>query len=168
MDIASFYQQSHPLMQAVNEFAVRHAVGPLGVADHLCFKCASSEEYERMRALLEPEAHFVYQSYIGKRRIAILKFRTLQFDTSFGSIRTLELSDQKPDQSQKSGFDHVEIYSVSGSYEDLVHALHERGAVFEETHRPHHTTHDLKLPGRFTLKLTREPLLDKIKRDEMI
>ena len=34
--------------------------------------------------------------------------------------------------------------------------------------RPHHTTYDIKLESGFEVKLTKEPLVEKIKREEMI
>lgn len=134
-------------------------------ADHLCFKCASSDEYEMMRRMFESDGAFVYQSIITKRRIAIIGLRTA-VPTLLGEIRVLELSDQKPDGSQTSGFDHIEIFPTNGSVEDLLHRLESSGALFERIERPHHTTYDTEIGGGFKVRLEEEPLIEKIKREE--
>lgn len=149
---------------AFENFIAAHS--PQARADHLCFRCASSAEFEMMRAMLEPESVFVYQSIISSRWIAIIKLRNA-FATSLGPISVIELSDQKPDGSQVSGFDHIEIYPTTGSEADLVASMRQTGAEFNEVVRPHHTTFDMTLPGGFKIRIEAEPLIDKIKREEM-
>lgn len=75
--------------------------------DHICYKCESKEEYETLRSFFEIEDKFVYQSIISKRRISIIGFKK-HIKSIFGDIKYLELSDQKPDKSQKSKVDHIE------------------------------------------------------------
>lgn len=87
--------------------------------------------------------------------------------TPLGEISLLELSDQKPDNSQTSGFDHVEIYPLSGSMDELAATLASIGTSFEKTVRPHHTTYDMKIHDEFKVRLEDEPLLKKIMREEM-
>ena len=165
--LASFVQKSTAFIQAFNTFGDEHGLALLTKVDHIGFKCESTEQFEQLRALLEPEAHFVYQSYISGRRIAIIKLRQ-PFETVLGPIHFFELSDQKPDNSQTARFDHAEIYPVGITHEQLAHALEGKGIVMEKTERPHHTTYDISLGEDIKLKLTREPLIEKIKRDEML
>ena len=166
MEREQFYAEAKGLIEAVNAFATEHALAGIARADHVGYKCDTRKMYEELREMLEPESAFVYQSYISGRRIAVIKLNQ-PFETALGPVSTLELNDQKPDNSQRRGFDHVEVYPVSTSYETLVEKLRVQGAELEEVVRPHHTTYDIALGGPFKLKLTREPLVEKIKRDEM-
>lgn len=135
-------------------------------ADHIGWKCASSQEFEHIRSLFEVESHFIYQSIISNRRIAVIGL-TRSIPSALGDIRVLELSDQKPDGSQKSGFDHIEIYPVAGTAEELATKLAERGTMFEKIVRPHHTTYDAKIAGGLLVRIEAEPLTEKIMREEM-
>ncbi len=162
--LEAFLHDVTPLLEAFAAWV--NTYQPLAVtADHFCYKCGSTVEFEHLRALLEQESVFVYQSFISKRRIAIIKLR-VPLKTPVGEIGLLELSDQKPDGSQKSGFDHIEIYPNNGFIEPLVHALEEKGMLFEKILRPHHTTLDGRM-GAFLIRLEEEPLLRKILREEL-
>lgn len=135
-------------------------------ADHLCFKCGDSREFENWRSTFEGDSRFVYQSIISQRRIAIIKFKQ-PLPTILGDIWFLELSDQKPDGSQTSGFDHIEIFPTRGSVEDLVATLELKNIELMKNERPHHTTYDVIISGRFTVRLEPEALIEKITRMEM-
>ncbi len=136
-------------------------------ADHIGLKCSSKEKYEFQRELLEYESRFLYQSIISKRRISIVGLN-VGLDTIVGSLNYLELSDQKPDNSQIDHIDHLEIVPTSISYEALLETLKGNGVEIKEVVRPHHTTHDIVLPSGFIVRLSHEMLIDKIKREEMI
>ena len=135
-------------------------------ADHIGYKCSNSTEFERLRFLLERESVFMYQSIISQRRIAIIKLLH-PLKTVCGEIAFLELSDQKPDGSQVSGFDHLEVYPLEGTVEELVQEFQKEGRVFEQIARPHHVTYDRSLAEGFKLRLEAEPLIEKIKATEM-
>lgn len=167
LNVTTFRSTARDFLVLFNQFSETHGLGNIARVDHLGYKCESSVQFEQIRAFLEPECVFIYQSYISGRRIAILKLKT-PFETSLGSIEVLELSDQKPDGSQTAHFDHAEIYPVGMPYEEFAHRLEEKGVELEKTERPHHTTYDLVLGTDMKLKLTREPLSEKIKRDEMV
>lgn len=166
-DIESLYSEADPLIRAFNGFVDKFDLAEIAAPDHICFKCESSEEFERVRAILEPRSVFIYQSYISGRRIAKVRLKW-GFQTFLGLISILELSDQKSDGLQATGFDHIEIYPKSVSYEELVEKLTGRGVELQESKRPHHTTHDIELGDKYNLKLTHEPILNKIRREEMV
>ncbi len=136
-------------------------------ADHLGLKCDSALQYEMRRRLFEFGSRFVYQSIISKRRISIIGL-TQGLPTVVGDINYLELSDQKPDGTQKDSIDHLEIISTGISYDELVSIITEKGYTVKETIKPHHSTYDIILPSGFVVKLSREMLVDKIKRDELV
>ncbi len=163
-DLRTFFQSADAYVNAFRDWATAHA--PSAKADHLCYKCGNASEFEALRALFEKESVFIYQSIISKRRIAIIKFIE-PLKTPLGEILLLELSDQKPDGSQKSGFDHIEIYPTSGSLDELVASLEQKGVAFEKVVRPHHTTFDSVILENFKVRLEAEPLVEKIKREEM-
>lgn len=139
---------------------------PPAIADHICYKCGSREEFENLRHLFEGESEFMYQSIISKRRIAIVKFKK-PLTTVLGDIWYLELSDQKPDGTQTSGFDHMEIYPSEGTMDALAESLEEKGTPLEKIERPHHVTYDGIIEGNFKIRLEPEPLVEKIKREEI-
>ncbi len=160
-----FIHESEKIVSVFNSFAQKNNLAGKVVADHICYKCGSSESFERLRALFEKESEFIYQSIISERRIAIIKFKE-GIETNLGLVMFLELSDQKPDGSQNEGFDHIEVYPVSSTYEELVSLLEQTETVIK-VERPHHTTHDIRLEGGFIFRCEHEPLLEKIKREEM-
>lgn len=139
---------------------------PSAEADHICYKCESADEFEAIRRLFEAESDFMYQSIISNRRIAIVKFAK-PIPSALGDIWFLELSDQKPDGSQTSGFDHIEVYPAAGSMDDLAASLELSGVVIEKIVRPHHTTFDAIIEGSFKVRIEPESLVTKIVRDEM-
>ena len=162
----AFYRAAMPQLTLLENFFRKHQIAGLAKIDHIGYKCASAHEFEELRRILEEKSVFVFQSMISVRRIAIVKLRT-GFETSLGPCTYLELSDQKRDMSQVSGFDHAEIYPTSCSYERLVAYLSGRGDVPRRVQKPHHITHNVEIDMNFTLKLSLEPLVEKIKREEM-
>ena len=135
-------------------------------SDHIGYKCADSTEFESLRSLLEKESSFLYQSFISQRRISIIKLLH-PLKTAYGEIGYLELSDQKPNGSQISGFDHIEVYPLEGTVEGLVQVLQREGVSFNRIERPHHTTYDSILIQGFSVRLEAGPLVEKIKAMEM-
>ncbi len=162
--ISEFFESSQQWIEIFNAWS--RPLVSFAAADHICYKCSSSEEFESLRAMFEHESIFLYQSIISQRRIAIVKF-TQPIGTILGDIWLLELSDQKPDGSQASGFDHVEIYPTTGSLESLVETIEANGTSLQKVVRPHHTTFDLTIKDNFKVRLEPEPLLEKIQREEM-
>ncbi len=150
-----------------NAFCNKHGLKNIARPDHICYKCDSAETFETLRRLFEAASDFIYQSIISKRRIAYIRFKEA-LETDIGAIRYLELSDQKPDGSQTSRFDHIELYSFAVSYEELVGKLEKEGETVVKEERPHHTTHGIEIGDGFSARLTRGPLIAKIKQEEML
>ena len=171
-NLDQFFQQARESVATFDAWAVAFvpdlsSEAPSGAkVDHLCYKCSSREEFETIRALFEAGSAFVYQSVISRRRIAIIKFLK-PIPSRLGDIWLLELSDQKPDGSQASGFDHVEIYPTSGTMDALASDIEKKGAVVEKVVRPHHTTYDIVVEGTFKVRIEPDALMEKIKREEM-
>jgi predicted metalloenzyme YecM len=136
-------------------------------ADHIGLKASSADVYEKQRRLFEFGARFVYQSIISKRRISVIGLAS-GLPTAVGTLNFLELSDQKPEGTQKDSIDHLEIIPVTISYEDLVSVIGKSGYMVKETVKPHHTTYDVILSSGFIVKLSREMLIDKIKKEELV
>lgn len=149
------------------DFCKERNIDTAGIAiDHICYKCSSKEGYESLRALCEFDESFVYQSIISKRRISIIGFKT-PLTSIYGDVWYLELSDQKPDNSQASGADHIEPIPVGISYEEMLSRFSLPDLTVEESVKPHHTTHDIRLPNGIKLRLSSYRLIDKIYKDEM-
>ena len=112
------------------------------------------------------ESVFIYQSIISKRRIAIIKLKD-PIETSFGSLFFFELADQKTDNSQQSGFDHLEFFPKDGSEQDLIKYLESKNIQVNKVERPHHTTHDIAIKNNFMVRIESCSLIEKIVREEI-
>jgi predicted metalloenzyme YecM len=163
--IEGFYAESETFVALFDTFAVKHNLRGRARADHICYKCDSKESFEKIREIFEGASEYVYQSIISKRRIAIIRFKK-GIQTSLGVINFLELSDQKPDSSQRNGFDHIEAYAAGRSYNEMVKEFESSEEVIK-VERPHHTTHDIDIGGGFLFRCTQGPLIEKIKNTEM-
>lgn len=135
------------------------------ILDHICYKCASNDEFVAMRKMLEPEALYLYESWISERLIAVIKLKT-PIETMFGPLHFVELQDAKNAPNQKSGFTHIEAYPVSG-YQETIEYMRSRGVAVVEDPTPHHPIHEVSLNQNFTFRLEREPVIEKIKREEL-
>ena len=54
-----------------------------------------------------------------------------------------------------------------GSTNELVEYLRSKNVIIDTANRPHHVTHDLVLANGFKVRIEDEPLLEKIKREEI-
>lgn len=161
-----FYVRATPFIGRFDAFVKRLDLVDGTRPDHICYKCDSSDSFERLRKLFESESTYIYQTIISGRRIAYIKMeRTIT--TASGPIAFLELSDQKPDGSQRDDFDHIEVYPIAFSYEEMVQRLSKTEKVTTVT-RPHHTTDDIDIGEGFLFRCTREPLIEKISREILL
>lgn len=162
-DLLSFYAQAKEATEHFDLFFKKHGLGGLALADHVCYKCGSAKEFDEVRAILEKGAAYMHQATISGRRIAYLKLAA-PLPTGLGDVWFVELSDQKPDGSQSSGFDHIEIYPAGeGTYESIVALWKKNDEQVIHVERPHHTTDEVKLPSGLTTRLESGPLIEKIK-----
>ena len=164
--IDEFHRGAQGIVATFNTFAQANGLQGKAKADHICYKCVSHATFERLRTMFESSSAFVYQSLISQRRIAYVKL-TIPIETDLGPIYFVELSDQKPDNSQSNAFDHVEIFPSDGDYEALIEDLSDQGVELMKVERPHHTSYDIALPNGFEIKVAIEPLVQKITREEM-
>lgn len=164
--IEAFIKVAEMYIQEFNQFVQEHGLQEHFRADHLCYKCESAAEFENMRQMFEYRSDFIYQSMISNRRIAIIRLQHVIHSTA-GPVYFIELSDQKPDGSQKGGFDHIEIYPTKMLYDVCIQFLKRKGVNIVEVQRPHHTTYDVSLASGFGVKVSRRPLIEKIKTEEI-
>ncbi len=163
--LESFFSSAQPLIRDIELLAQTYHLTDTVCIDHIGYDCGSRAEFESVRTMFESESEFIYQSIISSRPIAIIKFKT-PITTKLGPLFYLELCDQKPTGTQVSGFDHVELAPIHGSYDELIQALRAAQCPIEQKVRPHHTTHDLSVPhGK--VRFEPELLITKIKREEM-
>lgn len=162
--VSAFFVAAEPFITAFDTWVAQYT--PAARADHICFKCGDTEEYEHLRALFESDSEYIYQSIISQRRIAIIKF-TQPIQTRLGAIWYLELSDQKPDNSQARGFDHIELYPTTGTMQALGETLKAQGMPLEIVERPHHTTIDGAIHASFKIRLEPNALIEKIVQEEL-
>ena len=161
--IKEFYTEAEQSVRSFNRFVAKHNLQGKTKADHICYKCDSAEYFDSVRALLESESDYIYQANISGRRISYIKLKR-SVHTALGEINFLELSDQKPDNSQKNGFDNIEVFPTAMTYNEMVEMLEESETVIK-VERPHHTTHDIKIEDGFIFRCTHAPLIEKIKTE---
>lgn len=164
----AFFAAAKPIITAFNVWAETHK--PKARADHVCYKCGSAKEFDQLCKLFEGESAYIRQSIISGRRIAIIRFKgpdpsQVAIPTKLGDIRYLELSDQKPDGSQRSGFDHIEIVPMRGTMRTLAERLMERGVPFTKSVRLHHTTYDAVITGGYEVRIEPEMLARKVAKE---
>ena len=163
--LSDFYTNAEKYITVFNEFAEKHSLMGITQADHICYKCDSHESFVCTRALFEHTSEYIFQSIISNRRIAYIKLGQ-GIETVLGTIYFLELSDQKPDNSQQEKFDHIEVYPTTISYTEMIAKLEASEQVIK-VDRPHHTTHDIYIGENFLFRCTEGPLIEKIKNTEM-
>lgn len=157
-----------PAVAQLDDFCKVYNLVGLIKADLVCIKCSSKEIYEARRAHYDMDSRFLYQAVIAGRRIVIIGL-TETIKTSVGDIRCLEITDQKADNSQTDRLNHIGIIPVGISYDELVGKLKEGGAELREVVRSHgYTACDVVLPTGFFIRIQKEPLIDRIKREEMV
>lgn len=161
-----FYKKSEKYIDFFNNFSKKYNLNNKALADHICYKCESKNSFEKIKSIFEFESEYIYQSIISKRSIAYIKLKK-GIETELGIINFLELSDQKPDNSQVEGFDHIEVYSNITSYENFVKEFEKTEKVISAI-RPHHSTHDIDIGQGFLFRCTQGKLIDKIKKEEML
>ena len=145
--------------------------------DHIGYKCASQQEYDAIKSLLMPGSGaaavcWMYESVISNRRIAYVRFRDEYVLTAqCGPIAYMEIQDQKPDNTQVAGFDHIEVVLKTGKEADnFLYLIKTRGYKVAENIKTHHATKDIILDidnRQFIIKISSIPLVAKIKNEEM-
>lgn len=166
--LKDFYEQANEIIAVLNAKLTPQLKKALK-ADHIAYKCSSRKEFLDIRELFEQAGAKFWNSPISDRSIAII-FLQKPLETELGEIWFLELSDQKPDGSQQSGFDHIEAYPVDPNHElrllvDLLNEISDSKAKYRD--RKHHSTWDLLISEEFQLRLEEGPLINTIKKREM-
>jgi predicted metalloenzyme YecM len=164
--IDDFYSEAEKSVKIFDAFVKKHSVQNKIKVDGICYKCGSRETFERIRALFENHSKYIYQSIISKRRLAYIKLNR-NIETTLGLISFLKLSDQKPDNSQTEGFDHIEVYPAIISYDEMVKTLSKSEKVVR-VERPHHSTDDIEITSDFLIRCSEGPLILKIRDSEMM
>lgn len=164
--LQKFYDAAQTHIELFNAFVQKYELKGRAKADHICYKCDSSHSFEEIRALFESQSAYIYQAIISGRRIAYIKMKE-GIECKLNTISFLELSDQKPDRSQQEGFDHIEVYPIGSTYEEMVHSFQKTEKVIH-VERPHHTTDDIDIGDGFVFRCTHGPLIDKIKQTEFV
>lgn len=160
------YAEAHPFVALTEQFCAKHSFYGRIELDHLCFKCGSRESFEEMRNIFEREGARFWTSPIAGRSISYF-ILPRPIISGLGKINYLELSDQKPDGSQKHGFDHVEAYPLGWPFERMVEELSRNERVVDSK-RPHHLTHDIDIGNGFEFRASRRPLIEKIVSEEIL
>lgn len=152
----------------LDNFCEVNGIGDLVTPELVCITCSTKEVYEARKAYYEFDNRFIYQAPVSGRRIAIIGL-TEPVSTSVGNIGILEIIDQKPDNSQTDRLIHVGIVPVGVSYDELLAKLKENGANLQDASRPDgYTACDVVLPTTFSIRIQKESLLERVKREEVV
>jgi predicted metalloenzyme YecM len=156
---------SQPYTTRVLDFLQQHDLSDSLIADHICIKCRSGEEYDQVRKIIESAktTQFSYQAVLTGRRIAYCK---LADGIPFGgsTINFIELSDHKKSDNI-AGVHHIEFYPTAGTLQQLISILDEKNIHGDLKERPHHTSFDITMPDGFVIRLSEEPLIRKISQE---
>lgn len=136
--------------------------------DHICFECESHDSFVEVREMLvSAEAQILHTAEISGRDISIIRLKHPISVTNGGStyqISTLELSDQKPDDSQEEGFDHIEIRR-DGDADGLVQEFLSKDIGVIPNDKPHHSTRDVEWVG-CRIKITATSILENVEKEK--
>jgi predicted metalloenzyme YecM len=165
MNYDQFLNSAQSALTVVEVFLTKQEISSL-TPDHLCYKCSSHNEFLEVRAILEKESMYLYESWISTRLIAVLKLKK-PIVTSFGIISFIELQDKKEGSGSLSGFTHIEFYPKDGNYDAALATLVSRGLNIISDPTPHHPIHEILLTDSFVFRLEHEPVIEKIKREEL-
>ena len=80
-----------------------------------------------------------------------------------GDISLLELFDQKPDGSQKAGFNHIEIHPKTGTLQGLVNRCRQQDITVHETRRERGKTYHVDIEGGFKVHFEWDSILARVK-----
>lgn len=154
LEIAAVFIESHDLQDELS-------------VDHICYKCGSHEEFVTVRAMLEFESIYLYESWINGRLIAILRLREpiMYQDTA---VMYIELQDKKEDKEVIPGFTHIEYFPKTMSVREVADALIQKGIEVVDDPTPHHPVYEVALADNFTFRLEPGLVIEKVKREEMI
>lgn len=174
MDIEEFLKKpkslrelAMPLVSQLNSFCEDNGLTGLVQADFICIKCSSAEIYDARKDDMELKSKYIFETTTTGRRTSFIKLKET-IPTIAGDIEYLELQDQKPDNSQDNRIANIALVPISLSYEEICDQLKGRGLDAVETVRPHYTSSDIKLPSGFTVRIGKEFLVDKIRREELV
>ncbi len=175
----AFIDASRPYVHRFDMFVAKHGLAKDIVADHICYRCRDSEEYDRMRLLLEERpTRFSYQSWVSGRRVSVIVLREHLINSAAGSIDYVELCDCKPGVIQENHFHHIWFYKVGtrdprhvSLAEDLADRLRIGGENVVLDDRPHCITYDVIQPTngfifRFGYASLLDYVLDEIKAEK--
>jgi predicted metalloenzyme YecM len=156
-----------PAVFQLDNFCEINGLQGLMKADLVCIKCSSKEVYDARRNYYDMDSRFIYQAVVSGRRIALVGLKD-GLKTGVGDIGVLEIVDQKADNSQIDRLSHIAIVPTGISYEEVVEKLKSNGANLEDVSRGDgYTATDVILPTTFRIRIEKEPLLDRIKREEL-
>ncbi|HRH31151.1 MAG TPA: VOC family protein [Candidatus Paceibacterota bacterium] len=138
------------------------------VPDHICYRCDSHESYKVLFADLRKKAILRSIGEVNGREISIFEL-PFRFETDCGDIKLLELCDQKLDNSQIEGFEHIEFavadkrdyWIIQGQFQKLYKDMVEK----QSNER---TTFEVKLATDMTFIVELEPIMETIARRERL
>lgn len=156
-----------PAVFQLDNFCEVNGLQGLVKADLVCIKCSSREVYDARRNYYDMDSRFIYQAIVSGRRIALVGLKE-GLKTSVGDMTVLEIVDQKPDNSQTDRLTHIAVVPSSVSYEEILETLKKNGANLEDVSREDgYTATDVVLPTTFRIRIEKESLLERIKREEL-
>jgi len=87
--------------------------------DHVCYRVATVERYEVLKASLAPVATLLSEAWINGRPIASYKLAAPIQVTSRVAVDVLELPSPRADATYEEGFEHIEVVTA-GALEELL------------------------------------------------
>lgn len=167
MDWQTFANDAISRVETASNFLELYGLHDELYVDHICYKCGSHDEFVKMRAMLEPEAIYLYESWINGRLIAILRLKSpLVYKNTI--MNYVELQDKKEGKEVVPGFTHIEFFSKTMMVKDVAEMLMQKGIEVVDDPTPHHPIYDISLAENFTLRLESGLVIEKIKKEEMI
>ena len=127
--------------------------------DHICFRTASVDEYQRLKESLSAVHELLIESPVGGWRIATYRLaQPIKYKE--WSIPLLELPEPKAGSQYQSGFEHIE-FVIEKSFEELSSQYSSLTFDYKGTHKRINPELRLKLDQNYCIKFHHLPL-DKV------
>ena len=129
--------------------------------DHICWRCASTEEYTNMKALFSTLAHNLKEGMVNGRLISTFKLHT-PITVGDQMIDIVELPDVKDGSPYESGWEHVEytVPCLSEFQAQNTHIGFDTSAL-----KGHHPCLQIQATPQHNVKLNDLSLEDKIAQE---
>lgn len=134
------------------------------MADHLCYVCGTTEQYQLLFNDLSQRATLVSEEIISGKRVVYFRLHG-RIESCIGDILYIELAEPNACDNKKSAFTHIEVYPADQKHiYSIVDVLTHNQDTFTFTGGVSSPQYDIVIDqsSGFTLRIRERPFIEKI------